>query len=519
MIFGPAILLGTACGSAPLSDLPLSSISRAASSESASYLLADRTLQNNGGNHSGDGYDLLAGQRKSSCLNPAKVEIRSYPLNRATDSLFVAYTRTDLAKKLHLEVNAGVSALVKSVTGGASVKTTIAHETSMTSQDITAVAEYRYLKDEIVVYDSVPNLAEDKLSLLKQDKVTFRNRCGDKFTRSIKTGASLYLVFKAEKIAEVNASQTDVEAALKIGFGAIFNINSGTQLTREQKSIIDSFRISTRCYSEGVSAHPCADNMLNTTALTLEDNTILARIKAAKAALATEIDQGTSLTTVHEEMEPYPIPDELSSKGYYEVFYDYRDHLNKLQQWLSLEDQVTAICSMENSASDECSRAKSTIAGEIENCAYQRNFTTTVCRLPAAHEFDAVLNRIKALALNPIIVTNDIRTELNTGGRQEEFVRSLNERAFKLINDMAASQGLRPYNVIVFNNNLNHDKDLKGVVYTDTFRYRNVTFTVWAFESGWFWNKAAGGFHNWAMYGWHDHRVGDRAKKVNFYRP
>ena len=345
-------------------------------------------------NRIGDGYDVLTGVDKNSCLDATKTTIRTYPLNRATDTLYLVSSRSELAEKLNLEVSANVSGTYNGVTPDISAKTAMLRETSLSSNSITAVAEYRYLKDEITIYDSVSILAEDKIALLKRDNLEFRRQCGDKFTRKIKTGASLFLIFSAEKIEQTNASKTEIETALKVGIGTLVNVGGGEKLSSEQKRIIANFRISTKCYSEGTSAHPCADNMLNTTGVSLDDNnsSILDRIKAAKMSLANDIDSGRNIIAVSDEKVPYEIPEEIADKNQFTVFFDTRDFAIKMKAWLKLEEQTTALCEAITSLADECSTANAKIGHEIDNCSAQPNLLAKRCRLPNPDEFAPILS-------------------------------------------------------------------------------------------------------------------------------
>ncbi len=327
----------------------------------------------------GDGFDTLSGHRRSSCLDKDKTVIRSYPLNRAVDTLYLVGSRSELAEKLNVEVSAEASGTYKTFTGNGSVKTSILRETSISSNSVTAIAEYRYLKDEIMVYDSVPTMAADKVALLAKDKAELRRECGDKFTRKVNTGASLYLIFKADKVTQTSNNQNQVESALKLGFGTLLGANGSTKLSDEQKKIVSNYTISCKCYSEGTSAHPCADNMLNATGIDVDDkdNTILERIKSAKMALANDIDNGRNIVTVSEELEQYDVPSELRPRGLFEVFFDYRSFLEKIQQWLKLEDEVSPLCSAINFLRPECEAATKTLSSEIENCADQRTSSSS----------------------------------------------------------------------------------------------------------------------------------------------
>ena len=58
------------------------------------------------------------------------------------------------------------------------------------------------------------------------------------------------------------------------------------------------------------------------------------------------------------------------------------------------------------------------------------------------------------------------------------------------------------YNVIVFNLNEEHRHKLEGIKFYASTEYTDGTkFGVWVFDSGFFINKGARGWDNWAMIG------------------
>ena len=341
-----------------------------------------------------DGYDALAGIARASCLDRDKTIIRSYQVNQGTDNLYLVSSKSEMADRLGISSNLEISGGKGDLTGSLSSKISIINETQVTSGTYTAIAEYKYIKDEISVYNSVPEMNPDMVALLqKSGPLAFRQMCGDRYYKSIKTGASLYLVFKAEKISETDNKQVDVENSLKIALGSIFGVNGSAQVNTTQKRILQNFRISSTCYSEGTSAHPCADNMLNSPAVDLDETnkSIVDAIKSAKMALANDIDSKNNIVVVSENIIDYDVPALLAGKTYSEVFYDYKPNLVTLRTWLKKQEKVQNICGKAPNSADICEETNKVITKQMELCALQRNFAAKACRMPAAADLGAAM--------------------------------------------------------------------------------------------------------------------------------
>jgi hypothetical protein len=341
-----------------------------------------------------DGYDALAGIARASCLDKEKTIIRSYQVNQGTDTLYLVSSKSEMADRLGISTNLEISGGRGDLTGSLSSKISIINETQVTAGSYTAIAEYKYIKDEISVYNSVPEMNPDMVTLLqKSGPLAFRQMCGDKYYKSIKTGASLYLVFKAEKISETENKQVDVENSLKIALGSIFGVNGSAQVNSSHKQVLQNFRISSTCYSEGTSAHPCADNMLNSPAVDLDETNkaIVDAIKSAKMALANDIDSKNNIVVVSENIIDYDVPALLEGKTYSDVFYDYRPNLVTIRSWLKQQEKVQNICKKAPNSANTCEETNKVIMKQMDLCALQRNFAAKACRMPAAGDIQPAM--------------------------------------------------------------------------------------------------------------------------------
>lgn len=330
----------------------------------------------------GDGYDALSGARRASCLDGAKVELRSYPVNQSYDTLELVLNRDELSRKLDVAMNAEASGAWNGITASASVKASILRETEISNSSFVALARFRFLKNRVSLYQSIAPLHPDRLADLMADKALFREECGDKFTRSVRLGAELILVITAQQIKSTQHSATQVTEALKVGFGAAFSVNQSTSLTRDQKQILDNFHVSTRCYTNGASPLPCVDNGLNISGASFGDATTLERINGAKRSLAAEIAAGNNLVVLDEELERYPVPAAARGQTPEQVFVDYSPQLRNIQAWLRLESRIQLICDSLPDLEAACYEARQTLAAAIDACADSSQWPRGQCRAP-----------------------------------------------------------------------------------------------------------------------------------------
>lgn len=341
----------------------------------------------------GDGYDVLSGERKGSCLDFDAVTFRSYPINQAFDTMDLVFSKSEMAKKLSTNINAEISGTYRGVSFSPSLKATILRETNVTGNVLVAVASFIYAKDQISIYESVPGLDPARSDLLAKDKEGFRRQCGDKFSKSIRTGAALFLIVRAEQLSETSHSQSEIQQAFKVGLGQLFGISPSVAVTNDQKTILNRFRLSTRCYSDGVSGRPCADHQLNLSSFTLGDMPIFEKVSAAKKALVSEAMERKVTAVLDEQMDFYPFPRGDEHRGVFDVFFDYRPYLSNIRQWLFIEDKVQSICHSlyRDVWADECRAASDAISEALTACAEQAEWSQGLCRAPESQAFADLL--------------------------------------------------------------------------------------------------------------------------------
>lgn len=340
----------------------------------------------------GGGYDALSGERRASCLDVSKLEFRSYPVNHTDDAFDIAIDREDLTRKLNVEFNAEVSRSWRGTNFEPTFKGSLLRETSLSGVSLVAIARIRFVKSEVSLYESTPAILTERINDLHQDKNLFREQCGDKYVKGVKIGAELIIVVRAEQINAIQSETSKVNAAVKVGLGKVLGVNASSTLTAEEKSVLNNFQLSTRCYSHGASVHVCADNGLNLSGLTPGDVTISQRINQAKKQLADDILTEKNLTVLDTDLALYPIPANERGKSHGDVFFDYRTDLKNIQSWLRLESRIETLCEKVEGLNEDCLDTRSMLTENIGACADINLRAGQTCRAPDASDASEILN-------------------------------------------------------------------------------------------------------------------------------
>ena len=198
----------------------------------------------------GNGFDELKRQIKPvMCLDSEGLMVQTDRVNFLESRSEIIKGKHELVERLDINANVGVSGVYSFVTGDVSTAVNFARQSNVSSDTIMVVVEYNYIDNKKMIYSRSPNFAED---VIYSDLETFRRDCGDKYLTEIEVGARLYYVFTSEYHSSNKKSKTEVEAAIKAGFGRMFNINSSTKVTAEQEEIFNQTNISIHCMTQGV---------------------------------------------------------------------------------------------------------------------------------------------------------------------------------------------------------------------------------------------------------------------------
>lgn len=363
--------LGTSLGCGP----------KAGSSDGGSFLMdvggplttetavtSTRPLDSGASFRLGYGYDKLSGERRRSCLDKANYELIGRNVRSTVSSFEIVNTKEDLAKKLNIEVNAEASGSYGTITGSASTKTTILKNSNFNERSIVGIMNFSHKAQEIGIESDYQPLSADKLGLLKSNKEMFRLNCGDSYTKSVTTGAAMYLLVNLSSKGQEITNKVETVNTVKAAFGSMFSASTTTSVSNETVQTLSNFNISVSCHSVGVDTEACAQ------ALTTVDPNDLASfvsyINSAKKALSDSInEQPDMLVAIDEVFEEYPKPIESLSAPRSEIFFDYAPQAAVLKDLLEKENQVNYICNVQLLSS--CIDLRYAFSEQIRHCARQ----------------------------------------------------------------------------------------------------------------------------------------------------
>jgi hypothetical protein len=344
----------------------------------------------------------MSGERRRSCLDNLKFEL--YGRNvRSTESTFGLVTsKEDLAKSLNIEVNAEASGSYGIVTGSASSKTQILKNSVFNSRSILGIGTLVHRAQEIQIESDYQLLSVDALELLQTNKEDFRLRCGDSYTKSVTTGAAMYILFEVtSKSNEISSNATAVNS-VKGALGEIFSATASAAVTKESKATLASYNISLSCYSVGITTDACSGSFIAASADDLSG--MIAYINEAKKATNNSIQSNPNMMVgVDEILEPYPKPIEDLNQPREKVFFDYSKRLNVLKGLLEKEVKSDAACAA--NSSPDCVELEDKFAQQIKNCARQEFWAD--CH-PEEINISSVLNSSKPTGIGKLTMWENI---------------------------------------------------------------------------------------------------------------
>jgi len=339
----------------------------------------------------GEGHDFLTGGRKESCIDSAQISAWIDEKNQVEDTVDVIRNQEELADKLEIDINAKASGIAKIFSGGVSIGTTIIRETGFNNQTFVGLARYKWTKSGKEVYESLPPLTAEMESLLTEDPAEFRRRCGDGFTRRVEQGADLYLVIEAKEQRQTSRSYKNIDSTISLGFSKLFGLTASTNVSDEQKRVLDNYSFSTKCYSVGGDPDVCAKHNLSLSGMSVLESDFAQQVKQAKMAMADSAKRGEFLVALSQVKEAYSKPTRRAKEKYWDVFYDYRPRLVKLQNWLAKEGEVREICASNDYIISLCQSGRRAIASHLESCAVQDFWQDDECRYPNSDDFAGIL--------------------------------------------------------------------------------------------------------------------------------
>lgn len=316
----------------------------------------------------GYGYDKMSGERRPTCLDGTKFELQGRNIRTTVSDFQLVASKEDLARNLNIEVNAEASGSYGTVTGSASTKTQIMKNANFSSRSIIGILSFVHRAQEIAIESNYQVLTDDNLLSLAADPAAFRLRCGDAYTRSVTTGAGMYILVELKSRSSEITDHVTTASSVKVAFNNMFSGSAGNSVNKEVKETLANFETSLSCYSVGISTDACAGAF---TAVNAEDiNGLAMYINEAKKSMNTSINANTNLlVAIDEVFDDYPKPIEQINVPRKEIFFDYTERLQVLKDLLEKEMQSNSSCNL--SATPSCNELRRRFAEQIKYCARQ----------------------------------------------------------------------------------------------------------------------------------------------------
>lgn len=439
----------------------------------------------------GGSYDVLSGNRTPTCLDTRTLRTKLNSPMETTDSYSVSHDYRDFYSKLEAEFGADIGGIWQIFSAGLSFKTKIMKETKMTTDDVVIIAGTNYHRDVISIENPAVSYAKFFQSLSEKNPALFRKYCGDKYTKDVTNGASMHLVFTAKKMDSSSWEKTKIEAAIRVGLAGILGFGASTDISKEQREILNSYSFSTKCYSLGTSPEVCA-SFGTGTAFDISSDTanIQRKIDEARKKFRSEIKEGKYLTVVRETLLDYEVP--LSActlsgnqpcPSRWEYFADYRTRLTKLKQFSLDKTEAEDICTRISYWPRRCAIVKESFDTVTNNC----RSLVEECKDPDSKELKVILS-----AKNPGRVELwdnagfggsfyglDFRNFLNGNPLEALKFYTLEEIGMKKANDKATSirSFLQPAWTIRFFRDTNRDSSGQQYDVAGTRAIDNIGFT------------------------------------------
>lgn len=360
---------------------------------------SSRPLDNGKSFRLGYGYDNLSGERRVSCLDPTKYDLMGRNVRTTVTNFEIVNNKEELANQLNIQVNAEASGSYGSVTGSASTKTQIMKSAHFGNNTMMGLLSFVHRAQEIGIEDKdMDLLTEANITLLNKDNGAFRLHCGDVFTRSVTTGAALYVVVNVTSKTSEITNHTETENSIKAAFMNLYSASATTAVTAETKKTLANYHIAIKCSTVGTSADACAQAIDSANSENL--SSVIDFLNNAKKAVATSVSSSPDMmVAVDEIFADYPKPGLLATKKKKDVFFDYSPQKAVVNDLLAKELVVDKIC--DTSSISACSEAQLTLAQQIKDCARQENWPD--CD-PTQVKLDKILDDSRRLAIGKVFL-------------------------------------------------------------------------------------------------------------------
>ena len=339
----------------------------------------------------GYGYDRLSGVRTLSCLDPTLYKLAGRNVRATSKRSVLVSSKEDLAKELNIEFNAEASATYQTITASASSKTDIMKKATFSTRTVMALLSFVHRAQSIEIEGDANFMSPASTTLLKADNKAFRLKCGDAYTKSVTTGAAVYILAQLTSKASEITDKINTEQGIKVAFDTIMSANASTKVSDETKKTLANFSITIDCISVGVNASACAEPIQAIDSENIAP--VVEYMNNVKKSFAESVNSNPNmLVAIDENFEDYPRPVELADAKKFAVFYDYTPKLGIIKDLLERETAVNTICNIQKQNS--CDDARKKLATQISMCARQDFWPD--CNTAVADAINVVLDASKA---------------------------------------------------------------------------------------------------------------------------
>ena len=342
----------------------------------------------------GRGFDALTGEEREFCFDPNSIYIDEVPVQATESIVEIVRTSSDVFRSLNIGVNLEASGVYKLFTGSGSLSTTIMRDSEFSSDEVMVVAQLIF-KDKIQTLDgslTEPELSERKRYSLEKEKgaLEFRQQCGDLFTQKVTLGSRLVMVFKATNLSQLTASKSEVEAAIKVGFAAIFGLGVDVRISEETSNIFNQLVFSSECYTEGVvGADICADFMVDFGEQEHPIVDLNEKFQMTRQNFADSIALNPSHVKIGESYKHYETLNSVEGG-----FFSYEDRSQHLTELAKLLGDLGDICRKIDFYEETCSSYREKIEDEIKRCANQSQWQRTCAQLYPVSEYRTLFSDV-----------------------------------------------------------------------------------------------------------------------------
>ncbi|MBN1409384.1 MAG: Ig domain-containing protein [Spirochaetales bacterium] len=327
----------------------------------------------------GDGYNLLNGELKRSCVTVDEAR-KTYGSRYYADTYTFVSNDFELKMAMNYNMNVGAGAtLFENLTGSTSLYTQVAAGTQISTETITIIGRVEYEEGTVFINKESMNDTTAQTYFVSSPN-TFRNLYGDGYVNKAKIGEQLFLVFQAIILESNTYLKSEIKTAAEMKFLEIFNSSSNSQLTTEMEAKLKSCLIVGKCYATGgfTPGQPVQDK-----------ESFLAIYKKFQSFVDSKI-YGSSSLEFNVLSQAYGSYSDLFNRTALEIDSFHRKSL----EWLKEKARINLIKNMNYSSyiNSLCNQALDKIDAELVKCVNR----SSSARYPSSNEFPTLNNAVFA---------------------------------------------------------------------------------------------------------------------------